>query len=58
VDGETLRLLGLIAPKVSEDAGCDAERRAGERAARRLRRIVAEGGLDLQRAPCTCAPWA
>jgi endonuclease YncB( thermonuclease family) len=57
VDGRRpdVRLVGFNAPETTR-AQCAAEGDLGEVAARRLRALVAGGGLDLQFVPCSCAP--
>jgi endonuclease YncB( thermonuclease family) len=64
VDGDTIRvtggpqavrLVGFNTPETRR-AECPAERIAGNDAARRLRHIVAGGGLDLTFVRCACAP--
>jgi endonuclease YncB( thermonuclease family) len=63
VDGDTIRvsgepsavrLVGFNTPE-TRGAACPAERTAGNAAARRLRQIVAAGGLDLTFVRCACA---
>jgi endonuclease YncB( thermonuclease family) len=57
VDGRRpdVRLVGFNAPETTR-AQCEAERDLGEVAARRVRELVAGGGLDLQFVACSCAP--
>ncbi len=52
---EAVRLVGFNTPE-TERAECAAERIAGNAAARRLRQIVASGGLNLIFVRCACAP--
>ena len=49
--GETYRLVGFDTPETVQ-AQCPSERKLGYRATFRLRRIVAEGGLDLEPVSC------
>jgi endonuclease YncB( thermonuclease family) len=49
--GETYRLVGFDTPGTVQ-AQCPSERKLGYRATFRLRRIVAEGGLDLEPVSC------
>jgi endonuclease YncB( thermonuclease family) len=51
--GETFRLVGFDAPETYR-AQCASERELGNRATFRLRQLVADGGLDLERVPCSC----
>jgi len=53
VAGETFRLVGFDAPETYR-AQCPSERELGNRATFRLRQLVADGGLDLERVPCSC----
>jgi endonuclease YncB( thermonuclease family) len=53
IAGETFRLVGFDAPETYR-AQCPAERGLGNRAAFRLRQLVAGGGLDLLRVACAC----
>jgi endonuclease YncB( thermonuclease family) len=64
LDGDTIRvfgrqpdvrLVGLNAPETIR-AECDAERRLGDIATRRLRAIVRAGSLDLTLVACACLP--
>ena len=52
VHGETYRLVGFETPETAQ-AKCASERKLGYRAAFRLRRIVAGGGLDLEPVKCS-----
>jgi len=64
VDGDTLRvdhgnpvrLVGYNAPEIRNHAECTAERDKGKEATRRLRELVAGGGLDLRYVTCSCPP--
>jgi hypothetical protein len=53
-NGVVFRLVGLDAPKTGSRARCEAERAKGAEASRRLRQLVAGGGLDLTQVPCAC----
>ena len=53
IAGETFRLVGFDAPETYR-AQCASERELGNRATFRLRQLVADGGLDLERVPCSC----
>jgi endonuclease YncB( thermonuclease family) len=55
VGGETFRLIGFDAPETYR-ARCPSERELGNRATSRLRQLVADGELDLQRIACSCRP--
>jgi endonuclease YncB( thermonuclease family) len=62
VDGDTItvrrqqyRLVGFDAPETIT-AKCQRERDLGARATSRLRQLVAQGGLRLQRVACACPP--
>jgi endonuclease YncB( thermonuclease family) len=56
VHGVTYRLIGLDAPETGSRSRCVSERRKGAEATARLRQLVAGGGLDLERLPCSCRP--
>jgi endonuclease YncB( thermonuclease family) len=63
VDGDTIsvrsqqyRLVGFDTPETGLRARCQKERELGARATSRLRQLVAQGGLRLQRVPCACPP--
>lgn len=62
VDGDTIRVarevVRLVGFNTPETRGAEgpAERRAGLEATRRLRQLVAGGGLDLTFVRCACAP--
>src|SRR5262245_21990394 len=53
VAGETFRLVGFDARETYR-AQCPSERELGNQATFRLRQLVADGGLDLERVPCSC----
>ena len=53
IAGEIFRLVGFDAPETYR-ARCPSERELGNRATFRLRQLVADGGLDLERVPCSC----
>jgi endonuclease YncB( thermonuclease family) len=64
LDGDTIRiyrkkpdvrLVGLNAPETRR-ARCEAERKLGGAATRRLRELVRAGNLDLAFVPCSCPP--
>ncbi|MEX2127114.1 MAG: thermonuclease family protein [Xanthobacteraceae bacterium] len=56
VGGETIRLVGLDTPETGRNAKCEGERTRGEAATRRMRELVASGGLDVKRVACACKP--
>lgn len=58
LDGRSYRLAGIDAPESGERAKCAAEREKAEAAMRRLREIVAGGGLRLERVSCNCPAGA
>jgi endonuclease YncB( thermonuclease family) len=53
--GTTFRLVGFDTPERGERAPCDRERELAEKAASRLRALIAGGELALQPAACACA---
>jgi endonuclease YncB( thermonuclease family) len=53
--GTTYRLVGFDAPE-SYRAKCSSERDLGNKATFRLRQLIADGGLDLERVGCSCRP--
>jgi micrococcal nuclease len=53
IAGETFRLVGFDAPETYR-ARCPSERDLGNGATFRLRQLVADGGLDLERIACSC----
>ena len=55
VDGHVYRLIGFDAPETGERARCPDEARRGKQATLRLRAIVREGNLSLERLACTCS---
>jgi endonuclease YncB( thermonuclease family) len=55
VRGQQYRLVGFDTPE-TVSARCQWERDLGTRATWRLRQLVAQGGLRLQRMPCACPP--
>lgn len=64
IDGDTIRvngqhddirLLGFDAPQTVR-ARCDVERERGYGVMRRLRALIESSSLELQPAPCVCAP--
>ena len=63
IDGDTVRLQGVVyrltgfdAPERGDKARCDYERRRGEEAIERLRKLVAGGGTNFKRVACACRP--
>ncbi len=56
-DGRIYRLVGFDTPETGNRASCAAERDAGERAAARLRELIATARhLALDAVPCSCRP--
>lgn len=51
-----VRLVGFNAPETGHRARCEAERRKGESAKRRLSELVSSGRSDFQQIACSCAP--
>jgi endonuclease YncB( thermonuclease family) len=51
-----VRLVGFNAPETGHRARCEAERRKGVSARRRLGELVSNGRSDFQQIPCSCAP--
>jgi endonuclease YncB( thermonuclease family) len=65
IDGDTIslddgrpnaRLVGFNAPETGHRARCEAERRKGESAKRRISELVSGGRPDFQQIACSCAP--
>jgi endonuclease YncB( thermonuclease family) len=65
IDGDTIslndgranvRLVGFNAPETGHRARCEAERRKGETAKRRLSELVSGGRSEFQQVACSCAP--
>jgi hypothetical protein len=54
--GRTFRLVGFDTPETGSRARCEHERTLAAAASRRLRELVAGGGLDLERVACSCRP--
>jgi len=54
LDGQSYRLIGLDTPESGARAKCAAEREKAAAAARRLREIVAGGGIRFDRVACNC----
>jgi endonuclease YncB( thermonuclease family) len=54
--GRTFRLVGFDTPETGSRARCESERTLGAAASRRLRQLVAGGGLDLEQVACACKP--
>lgn len=55
VVGHVYRLIGFDAPETGERARCPDEARRGKMATLRLRAIVREGHLSLERLACVCS---
>ena len=53
IRNESIRLVGFDAPETYR-AQCPSERELGNKATFRLRQLVAGGGLELERIPCSC----
>jgi endonuclease YncB( thermonuclease family) len=49
-----VRLVGFNAPETGNRARCEAERKKGEAAQRRLRQLVSNGRPDFQQVACPC----
>jgi endonuclease YncB( thermonuclease family) len=58
LDGRSYRLAGIDTPESGARAKCATEREKAEAATRRLREIVAGGGLRLERVSCNCPAGA
>ncbi|GGF56369.1 hypothetical protein GCM10007301_15000 [Azorhizobium oxalatiphilum] len=65
IDGDTVawqgahyRLVGFDTPERGDRARCPAERALAAQATARLRQLIAAGGADLKRVPCSCRPGA
>jgi endonuclease YncB( thermonuclease family) len=56
VRGQLYRLVGFDAPETGLAARCPRERELASRAAARMRQLVSQSGLRLQRVPCACPP--
>src|SRR5262245_40931632 len=56
VRGQPYRLVGFEAPETGPGARCPRERDLGARTTARMRQLVAQSGLRLQRVPCACPP--
>ena len=56
VDGQVYRLIGFDTPETRPQAKCESEHALALAATRRLRQLVAAGGLDLESVPCACRP--
>jgi endonuclease YncB( thermonuclease family) len=54
--GLTFRLVGFDTPETGSRVRCEYERTLAAVASRRLRRLIAGGGLDLERIACSCRP--
>lgn len=52
--GKTLSLLGFDPPEAGMYANCESERTLADKAALKLRQLVAGGDLDLAVAQCSC----
>jgi endonuclease YncB( thermonuclease family) len=55
-EGATVRLVGFNAPETGQRALCEAERRLGQQATRRLQELVRSGPLGFQLVACSCRP--
>lgn len=55
-EGHLVRLVGINAPELGSHAHCLPERALGLKAERRVRAMVAGGGLDLTYVACACRP--
>lgn len=55
VDGHVYRLIGFDAPETGERARCRDEARRGKMATLRLRALVRDEHLSLERVACTCS---
>lgn len=53
--GRPIRLVGFNAPEIRNHAECAADRKKGKGATRRMRELVATGGLDLTFVRCACS---
>lgn len=56
VGAQVFRLIGFDTPEGGSRARCERERTLAAAATRRLRQVVAGGGLDLERVACACQP--
>ena len=54
--GRTISLVGFDAPEAGRRAQCPRERELGDRAAAKLKTLIAGGGLTLRMVPCACSP--
>jgi endonuclease YncB( thermonuclease family) len=54
--GRTFRLVGFDTPEMGSRSRCEHERALAAAASRRLRHLIAGGGLDLERVACSCRP--
>jgi endonuclease YncB( thermonuclease family) len=54
--GEVYRLVGFNTPEAGSGARCERERTLAAEATRRLRTMIARGGVELHRVPCACRP--
>ena len=57
LDGRAVRLVGFNSPETYR-ADCEREQQLGDRAARRLKQLVATGNMDFAAVPCSCPPGA
>jgi endonuclease YncB( thermonuclease family) len=55
-NGRTFRLVGFDTAETGSRARCESERTLAAAASRRLRQLVAAGGLDLEQVACSCKP--
>ena len=54
--GVTVRLVGFNAPETGQRALCEAERRLGQQATRRLQELVSGGSVGFKLVACSCPP--
>jgi endonuclease YncB( thermonuclease family) len=53
-NGQRYRLVGYDTPEVGDHARCERERALADAATERLRQLVANSAIHLQRVPCAC----
>jgi endonuclease YncB( thermonuclease family) len=54
--GRTFRLVGFDTPEMGSRSRCESGRTLAAAASRRLRHLIAGGGLDFERVACSCRP--